>query len=260
MHFIMSQHPSAATPSPRPNALAEPLEQFLDSMPNSYRHRHDAREVEIHGRIVAARGRKLVHVELCPGPVQPDSGRWICVVTVDRPGLLSLLSAAISAHSLDVLAARAYCRSRLDAADEAFDLFAVRRLKEPISGPLRERDVDAVRATIASLLRGETTVSRLERNGAQTSRPPAGPPTAVYFGDSEPDLLRVEAADRPGLLLAVTLAIFKERMSIVRSHVTTIGGTARDEFQIAELDGAPLSDDRRRLVIEKVRAAVMHEE
>jgi hypothetical protein len=42
--------------------------------------------------------------------------------------------------------------------------------------------------------------------------------------------------------------------------VTTIGGIARDEFQIAELDGRSLSDDRRRLVIEKVRAAVMREE
>jgi [protein-PII] uridylyltransferase len=259
MRLIMSQHPSAAAaPSSRRKDVTE--QQFLESMPEAYRHRHDTREVEIHGRIVAQRGRKLVHVELCPGPVQPDSGRWICVVTDDRPGLLSLLSAAISAHSLDILAARAYCRSRLDAADEAIDLFAVRRLKEPISGPLTDRDVDAIRATVESLLRGETSVSRLERHGAQTSRPPAGRPTAVYFGDSEPDLLRVETTDRPGLLLAVTLAIFKERLSIVRSHVTTIGGIARDEFQIAELDGRTLTDDRRRLVVEKVRAAVMREE
>jgi UTP:GlnB (protein PII) uridylyltransferase len=240
--------------------LAEPFERFLESMPEAYRHRHDAREVEIHGRIVAKRGRKLVHVELCPGPVQPDSGRWICIVTDDRPGLLSLLSAAVTAHSLDILAARAYCRARPDAADEAIDLFAVRRLKEPISGPLIEGDAVAICRTVESLLRGETSVSRLERHGAQTSRPPAGPPTAVYFGDSEPDLLRVEAADRPGLLLAVTLAIFKERLSIVRSHVTTIAGIARDEFQIAELDGRSLTDDRRRLVIDKVRTAVTLEE
>lgn len=226
-------------------------------MPDAYRHRHDAREVEMHAGVARRRGKARVHVELCPGPVQPDSGRWICIVTDDRPGLLSLLSAAIAAHSLDILAARAYCRTREGAPDEAVDLFAVRRLKEPISGPLSRRDVDAVRATIESLLSGETSVSRLERQGAETSRPPTGPPTAVYFADFEPNLLRVEAADRPGLLLAVTLAIFKERLSIVRSHVTTIGGIARDEFQIAELDGLSLCDDRRRLVIEKVRQAVM---
>jgi [protein-PII] uridylyltransferase len=256
---IMPQDPSAVAVSPsRRPSLSDYFQRFLESMPEAYRHRHDAREVEVHGRIVGKRGSALVHVEICPGPLQPDSGRWICVVTDDRPGLLSLLSAAISAHSVDILAARAYCRSRSAAPDEAVDLFAVRRLKEPISGPLSERDVSAIRATIESLLRGQTTVSRIERHGAQTSRPPGGPPTAVYFGDSEPDLLRVEAADRPGLLLAVTLAIFKERLSIVRSHVTTIAGIARDEFQIAELDGAPLTDDRRRLVIEKVREALLH--
>lgn len=229
-------------------------------MPEAYRHRHDAREVEIHARIAARRGASLVHIELCPGPLQPDAGRWLCIVTDDRPGLLSLLSAAIAAHSLDILAARAYCRSRRGTADEAVDLFAVRRLKEPISGPLSDRDIRAVRATVESLLRGETSVSRLERHGAETSRPSGGPPTAVYFADSEPDLLRVETNDRPGLLLAVTLAIFKEHLSIVRSHVTTIAGTARDEFHIAELDGSPLADARRKLVIERVRAAVMSEE
>jgi len=226
-------------------------------MPEAYRHRHDAREADAHARIVERRGVALVHAELCPGPVQPDSGRWMCVVTDDRPGLLSLLSAAVTAHSLDILAARAYCRPRRGAPDEAIDLFAVRRLKEPIAEPLSERDVAAIRATIESLLRGETTVARLERHGAQTSRPAAGPPTAVYFGDSEPDLLRVEAADRPGLLLAVTLAIFKERFSIIRSHVTTIGGMAHDEFQLSELDGRGLTLARRKLVMEKVREAVM---
>jgi UTP:GlnB (protein PII) uridylyltransferase len=256
----MAQLPiTVAVPPARRLLLQESVDEFLQSMPEAYRHRHDAREVEIHARIAGRRAGALVYAELCPGPLQPDSGRWICIVTDNRPGLLSLLSAAIAAHSLDILAARAYCRSRRGMTEEAIDLFAVRRLKEPISGPLSDRDIVAVRATVESLLRGETSVSRLERHGAETSRPPGPPPTAVYFGDSEPDLLRVEASDRPGLLLAVTLTIFKESLSIIRSHVTTIAGIARDEFHIAELDGSPLTDARRRLVIEKVRAAVMSE-
>lgn len=229
-------------------------------MPEAYRHRHDVQEVEIHDRIVNRRGRARVHVELCPGPTQPDAGRWLCVVTDDRPGLLSLLSAAITAHSLDILAARAYCRSRPGARDEAVDLFAVRRLKEPIAGPLSDKDALAIRSTIDSLLRGQTSVSRLERHGAETSRPSGAPPTAVYFADSEPDLLRVETEDRPGLLLAITLAIFKERFSIIRSHVTTIAGMARDEFHIAEMDAKELSEARRKLVMEKVREAVLRTE
>jgi len=123
-------------------------------------------------------------------------------------------------------------------------------------GPLSDRDIAAIRATVESLLRGETSVARLERHGAKTERPHGGPPTAVYFGDSDPDVLRVEAADRPGLLLAVTLAIFKEHFSIIRSHVTTIAGMARDEFQLAELDGRELTLARKKLVMERVREAV----
>jgi len=254
---MMPSDPNGAAVLRARNDGPDDVHRFLESMPEAYRHRHDAREVEAHAGIVDRRGTLVVHAELCSGTVQPDSGRWVCVVTDDRPGLLSLISAALTAHSLDILAARAYTRQRRGAPNEAVDLFAVRRLKEAIAGPLSSRDVAAIRATIESLLRGKTTVARLERHGAQTSRPPVGPPTAVYFGDSDPDVLRVEAMDRPGLLLAVTLAIFKERLSIVRSHVTTISGMARDEFELAELDGTPLTEARRRLAMEKVREAVL---
>ena len=69
-------------------------------------------------------------------------------------------------------------------------------------------------------------------------------------------LLLVEATDHPGLLLQITLSIFRERLSIIRSHITTIGGLAHDEFHLAEIDGSPLSDARREAVVEKVSAAI----
>jgi UTP:GlnB (protein PII) uridylyltransferase len=79
----------------------------------------------------------------------------------------------------------------------------------------------------------------------------------VYFDPSaSSDLLVVEATDRPGLLLTLSLTIFREGLTIVRSHVTTTAATARDEFEIAETDGRRLTADRRRVVAERLRIAL----
>src|SRR3954447_13863315 len=98
----------------------EGMAWFLSSMPDPYPEQHQLEEVRAHAEIVSRRGGALVHLESCPGPTETEEpGTWLCVVTDDRPGLLSLLSAAIAAHSLDILSARVYTRSRAGSPDEA---------------------------------------------------------------------------------------------------------------------------------------------
>jgi UTP:GlnB (protein PII) uridylyltransferase len=239
----------------RRDVPGEGVEWFVVGMPEEYSSLHDAAEIAAHAGVVGRREASLVHVELCPGSLQGDGNAWLCVVTDDRPGLLSLLSAAIAAHSLDILAARVYTRTRAGLPDEAVDLFCVRQLGNA-SGPVLGADLASIRRSMVSLLRGELPVETLERHAADTSRPGHRPETAIYFHSAEPDLLLVETPDHPGLLLEITLTIFRERISIIRSHITTIGGIARDEFQLAEIDGAPLTVARREMVIERLQKAV----
>ncbi|HVU03232.1 MAG TPA: hypothetical protein VHE30_15835 [Polyangiaceae bacterium] len=246
-----------APSSDRQRTMASTL---LEGMPGEYYERYDAAEIRAHAAVIHGRGNSLVAVEPCPGPPEVDHAQWLCVVTEDRPGLLSLLSAAISAHSLDILSARVYCRSRPGRKDEAVDLFCVRGLKEQAGKPLHALDYRTIQRTIESLLRGEIDVQTLENRAAQTSRPKGAPPVVVYFDDRSPtDLMIVEAGDRPGLLLAISLTIFREKLTIVRSHVTTFAATARDEFELAETDGTRLSAARRTLIADKVREAVAQE-
>ncbi len=219
------------------------MQWFLDGMPEPYAAQHGMLEIRAHAEIVSRRALSLVHLEICPRPADADSGEWICVVTDDQPGLLSLLSAAIAAHSLDVIEARVYCRARPGRPNEAVDLFSVRRLRQPSQEPLTQADLAAIQTTMAALLRGETAIERLEQHAAKTSRPDGRPDTAVYFHSAEPDLLLIETPDHPGLLLEITLTIFRD-------------GLARDEFHLAEIDGTPLTEARRDLVIDKVRQAV----
>jgi [protein-PII] uridylyltransferase len=243
-------------------APRDSVSTLLEGMPQPYYHRHSPSEVRAHAGIIHSRGGALVVVAPCPGPRDGDGGRseWLCVVTDDRPGLLSLLSAAISAHSLDILSARVYGRSRRRQADEAVDLFSVRGLREHAREGLQASDFDSIRRTMEGLLRGDIEVQSLEKRAAQTSRPSGSPPVEVYFDDSRgSDLMIVEAGDRPGLLLAISLTIFRERLTIVRSHVTTFAATARDEFELAEVDGSRLSLLRRSHIAEKIRDALSQE-
>jgi UTP:GlnB (protein PII) uridylyltransferase len=62
----------------------------------------------------------------------------------------------------------------------------------------------------------------------------------------------VEAPDRPGMLLTITLALFQQGAQIVRSLVRTAGGRAYNRFELVEFSGGVLSPERR----EQVRAAV----
>lgn len=255
------QQDGTLSSSPRSvDAFQESVAFLLGGMPKSYYLRHSALEIRTHAEIIHRRADALVAVESCPGPSQPELGEWICVVTDDRPGLLSLLSAAVSAHSLDILGARVYCRTRPGRSNEAVDLFSVRGLKAKGASKLTPGDLESIRRTTESLLRGEIDVPFLEKRAAQTSRPLGAPPVAVYFENSrDTDLLIVEAGDRPGLLLAISLTIFRERMTIVRSHVTTFAATARDEFELAEVDGSRLSEVRRSSIAEKIRDALSPE-
>jgi UTP:GlnB (protein PII) uridylyltransferase len=224
---------------------------FAATMPDGYGTRHSEDEIRGHAQVVHRRGEGRLHAEFCAGPAHPERVQWLCVVTDDSPGLLSKLSAAIAAHSLEILTARVYCRARPGRPDEAVDLFAVRRMKR-IDVELTGADLASICRSAESLLAGETDVTTLARHAADTARPTLSPPPAAYFDPTNEDLLIVETADRPGLLLALTLTIFGERMSIVRSHVTTLAGVARDQFELAELDGTPLLEPRRRNILDKI--------
>jgi UTP:GlnB (protein PII) uridylyltransferase len=210
-----------------------------------------------HARVVRARGDALVHVATCPPePATEPGAEWICIVTDDRPGLLALLSAAVSAHSLDILAARIYCRARAENDGEAVDFFAVRRQKGDASA-LASSDLVAIGLSIENLLRGETNVEWLERRASPTSRPASGSTTYVHFHEgAETDLVVVESTDRPGLLHTITLELYREGLTILRSNVVTLGNRARDEFEVLERSGARISAQRREEIVGRLQAAL----
>ncbi|OJY16169.1 MAG: hypothetical protein BGO98_04975 [Myxococcales bacterium 68-20] len=220
----------------------ELLATFVASMPAEYRGAFDHEATRAHEAIVRRRHGRSTHVEIW----RELEGRVvaICVVADDRPGLLSRISAALVARQIDVVSAHAYCRPREDGTVEAVDLLWIRRLPGPTGavGPIREKDIVAL---------GEA----IDRDATEAPTEPISSPTPLASGTSarvrfetdEKDgstILTVEAVDRPGLLLAVTQALFRADVQIVGLRATTERGSAVDRFKLADADGTPLRRER----------------
>ncbi len=227
-------------------SASETVDDFASSMPADYRLRFDAPAIAAHAALVASRHDAPLRV----GLVGEEPGRVVvCVAADDRPGLLSLITAAFVLEGVDVLEGDAWCRQRADGAPEAVDVFWVRSID---GAPVDADRVNRVRATLEGLISG---MPASPRRSARTEAKPAKalpPPTCVRFlegADGGLAVLEVETGDRSGLLHAVTRALFAERVQIVRSEVRTKGDRVLDRFTVVEFDGAPI-DERRRLDVQ----------
>jgi UTP:GlnB (protein PII) uridylyltransferase len=167
------------------------------------------------------------------------------------------LTAAISAHDLNILSAKIYCRATGGPNDEAVDFFLVCPVEEG-GGPYHEAYVGSLRRSIVSLLRGEVDIRAVGRRAKLPARPTRPPSAEVQFDDrcSEADRLTVDTQDRPGLLLVITTALFLEEARILGAEVSTAAGQAHDEFDVVDWDGSRLTQERKAIIVESVTKAL----
>ena len=224
---------------------------YAASMPAEYRRRFGESDIAAHARIVLRRGAAPTRVEAWAA----DAGATaICIVADDAPGLLSLASASIVVHDLDIVAGQAYCRNRESGRREAVDFFWVTRSAAP--GPVDDAIVARVGEVFASLVLGQTSFASARRRAEALRDQADASSTQVWFSDGTRGGLSelfVETGDRLGLLFAIATALSSARVKIVRSEASIAAGRARDRFLIAEFDGRPLAGARR----EQVRSAVL---
>jgi [protein-PII] uridylyltransferase len=215
---------------------------YVASMPPEYRGAFDLEATRAHEAVVRRREPRSTHVEIWRELSERVVA--ICVVADDRPGLLSRISAALVAQQIDVVSAHAYCRTREDGSPEAVDLLWIRRLPGPSGAvpPIRAKDILAL---------GDAIDRAATSADAEASASPAplttGASARVRFETDDQDgstVLTVEAVDRPGLLLAVTQALFRAGVQIIGLRATTERGSAVDRFKLADTDGTPLRRDR----------------
>jgi hypothetical protein len=98
------------------------------------------------------------------------------------------------------------------------------------------------------LLDGTYSLPTLVAHVAEPPRGWAFGGTRLRFvtGDSaELVALDIETLDRPGLLFALTTALFAQRLAITCSEIRTMGHRVFDRFYFRELDGSAVLPSRR---------------
>lgn len=220
----------------------ERFEAFIASMPSDYRGAFDVEATRAHEAIVQRRGNRSTHIEIWRELA--DRVAAICVVADDKPGLLSRISAALVEEHIDVVSAHAYCRTRSDGTIEAVDFLWIRRVPGAKGkvGPIRAADIATLGAAIDRAVAGHVTPSV-----APAAPLTPGASARVRFETDEADgttSITVEAVDRPGLLLAITQALFRANLQIVGLRATTEKGCAIDRFKVTDVGGVPLRRER----------------
>jgi|CZKU01.1.fsa_nt_gi [protein-PII] uridylyltransferase len=229
-------------------------------MPDRYLKAFDRAAISQHAAIVARRAGSAAHIEIWR---QQRGGVGVIVVVADdRPGLLSSISAALVIQGMDVLSAQAYTRRipGSEGASEAVDFLWLRRdVGADHTMPVAEVDIERIGALLRQLINGELSIeSAVERARSSRTVPPGASTRVTFDEDADEGLavLTVETFDRPGLLLAITLALFRANVQIIASDALTRTGVVVDRFTIVELDGSPIRRNRRGVVQMEVLGAI----
>jgi [protein-PII] uridylyltransferase len=225
---------------------------FSSSMPPRYRVLFDPRTTCKHAAVCFRRGARPAYAEVWR--TLADGSAALCVVADDRPGLLSAIAAALVSHRLDVITALVFLRVVPGHGAEAVDLVWVRRANSADKASIDDDEAESIGEVLSAILSGSISVEQIASH-TRPSPPSDDPRVVVRFDDVDEEglaALFVEAPDRPGMLLTITLEVFQHGAQIVRSLVRTASGRAFNHFELSEFSGAPLSRDR----CEQIRAAV----
>ncbi len=215
---------------------------FVATMPSAYARLYSESDAAEHAAIAARRGDRLVHAELW----QSSHGPLLCVVAEDRPGLLALVTDALLAQGMGIQSARAFCRVVGKDRAEAVDFLELRALGGPedVVGVLDDEGLQAFAQSLRELVADD--IAQYAKSAPSAPSVEAEPTRRVYFERQPPAegryLLVVDAPDSDGLLHDVSSALHEKGMRIMACEIRTLGGRARDRFEVEPALQRALSD------------------
>jgi [protein-PII] uridylyltransferase len=207
-------------------------------------------------------GDHLSLIEAAAGGTALDHDRLgdverLTIVTRDRPGILSLVAGTLAVHNVNVLGGTAYTRDDGTAIEVMY-------VSDGLGHEIDERRWARVCEDVPRALAEEFPLDErlAETRAAYRSSPPAAIPTTVHVDNAGSDrytIVEVIAADRLGLLYAITHALHGLSLDIHLAKVDTIGREVVDAFYVLRENGrrveAPDEVERlRQRVVDAVAA------
>jgi [protein-PII] uridylyltransferase len=233
-------------------ARAAFLQGFLASMPERYLLSNAPAAIAAHAEL--ARKQEGCAVSLALVPSRHPEAAEVCVVASDRPGLLAAITAAIAASRLEVHAAQIHSRPLLENSVQAVDLFWVRDRVEGVEGVARA--LPKLVRDLTAALAGEVSpkeIAKRRGGGPLFERPSPRVPNQVSIDDRASPrhtVIEVVTRDRPGLLFALSEALYELGLSIAVAKINTEGSRAADVFYVSEADGGKIAVGKRSLEVQ----------
>jgi [protein-PII] uridylyltransferase len=244
----------AAAPAPTQARIA----RFCGNMPDSYYLSTPEEMIPVHADLrqrfeerEGAGGRPAFATELTHFPERDYSEFTVC--TRDRPGLFAMLSGAMAAHGMNILAAR--ITTSHDGV--AVDTFRISHGDVEVTDAERWERVER---TLEGVLAGGVDLEELVRRSRRQSilarrrRPVA---TRVEI-DNEVSraytVLDVYTGDRVGVLFTITNCLYHLWLEIHLAKITTMVDQVLDVFYVTDNEGRKIEDPDR---LETIRAELV---
>ncbi len=222
------------------------VEAHLERMPVNYVLSMEplaiGRHIELIAEGVLATGDDGAQRQLAPRLHRDRIGAIdrLTIVTADQPGILQAVAGTLTVHHVNVLGGTAFTRDDGIAVD-------VMHL-----GDARGREIDARRwerifEAVPSAIAGRFPIEQrlAETRQAYRGEPPVPIPTRVTVdntGSAGYSIVEVRAADRLGLLYAITSVLHELELDIHMAKVNTLGHEIVDAFYVLRANGRRIED------------------
>jgi [protein-PII] uridylyltransferase len=205
-------------------------------------------------------GRHLRLIEQAEGATALDHDRVgeverLTVVMPDRPGIMQAVTGTLAVHNVNVLGGVAYTRADGVAIE-------VMHLADALEGGIDERRWGRIFDATPRALSGEFAIDErlAETRATYGGDAPAEIPTSVTVdnaGSERYSIIEVRAADRLGLLYAITSALHELALDIHVAKVDTLGREVVDAFYVLRTSGRRVEErDEIERLVTRVTAAV----
>ncbi|MFH5806059.1 ACT domain-containing protein [Alienimonas sp. DA493] len=264
---------------------AGPAAPHADRMPPSYKTTFAAEQIARHAallggltpdRPVALKAEPLPEEAAEPSLSEERraTGVALTVACFDQRGDFAAVCGLLFARGWDIGAADVFCESTLGTSEGrgvimTFTLYRAEGADGPppweefnaelgdLLRATRRGEARSARADLAALV--ATAVRPATSEGSATNLPAPPPPMTLDLDNNAAEdctVLRVRAADQPGLLYGLTNALALFGIDLRRIAVRTRGGEAADVLHLTDRRGLKITDDRRLAELKAATALV----
>jgi [protein-PII] uridylyltransferase len=230
------------------------LQHYLEAMPERYLYANDPGDIVRHSRFARQAQMRQVNVTVM---TMADPYVELAFIADDRPGLLAMITATLTAARFKVIAAQVYSWVDAFGRTRALDLFWVRgSTMDAVTGAMVRLERDFGR-----LMSQELSPADLVTGGGKSSRwsdrPTPKVATEISFDNrcaTRDTVIEITTRDQLGLLFWLAHALQSLGLTISLAKINTEGTQVADVFYVTDAQGAKVVDSAR---IEEIKSRIL---